>query len=70
LIGNVPLKDKPTSPILLFIWLFDDYKTYDFLKDSAEKLNRLSIIDQDKRLIVNGNLKGGSTLFLNTLTNT
>jgi hypothetical protein len=37
-IANVPLKEKPTSPILLFVWYFDDIKTYDFLKDDPKNL--------------------------------
>jgi hypothetical protein len=66
-IGNVPLKENLTSPIVLFVWHFEDNKTYDFVKDDAQKLNRVSIIDQDKRLIVYGNLKGSSTLYFNAL---
>ena len=66
-VGNVPLKDKPTCPIVLFLWHFENNKTYDFVQDDPQTLNRRSIIDQDKRLIVYGNLKGGSTLYLNAL---
>jgi hypothetical protein len=55
------LKVKPTSPILLFVLHFDDSKTYDFVKDDPQKLNGLNIIDQDKRLIVYGISKGGSS---------
>ncbi len=66
LIGNVSFKDKSTSPIL-FVWHLDDIKTYDFVNDDPQKLNRHTIIDQDKRLTVYGSLKGGSTLFFNTL---
>jgi hypothetical protein len=66
-IGNVPLKENPTSPIVLFVWHLEDNKTYDFVRDDAQKLNRPSIIDQDKRLIVYGNLKGLSTLYFNAL---
>jgi hypothetical protein len=66
-LGNVPLIEKPTSPIVLFVWHFEDNKTYDFVRDDAQKLNRPSIIDQEKRLIVYGNLKGLSTLYFNAL---
>jgi hypothetical protein len=66
-IGNVPLKDEPTSPIFLLVWHFDDNKTYDFLKDDPQKLSRTSIIDQDKRLIVYGDLKVGNSLYFNAL---
>jgi len=66
-IGNVPLIDKPTCPIVLFVWHFEDNKTYDFVQYAPQTLTRQSIIDQDKRLIVYGNLKGGSTLYFNAL---
>jgi hypothetical protein len=66
-IGNVPLKDKPTCPIGLLVWHFEDNKTYDFIQDDPQILSRRSIIDQNKRLIVYGNLKGGSTLYFNSL---
>ncbi len=49
-VGNVPLKNKPTFPIVIFVWHFEDNKTYDFVKGDAHKLSRTSIIDQDKRL--------------------
>jgi len=64
-VGNMPLKDNPTSPIVLFVWHFEDNKTYDFVQDDPQTLSRRSIIDQGKRLIVYGNLKGGSTLYFN-----
>ena len=63
-IGNVPLIEKPTPPIALSVWHLEDNKTYDFVRDDPQKLNRPSIIDQEKRLIVYGNLNGLSTLFL------
>jgi hypothetical protein len=66
-IGIIPLKDKPICPIIVFAWNFEDNKTYDFLKDNPQKFNRNNIIDQDKRLIVYGDLKGGSTLYFNSL---
>jgi hypothetical protein len=66
-IGNVPLKDKPTCPIVLFLWHFEDNKTYDFVQVDPQTLSRRSIIDQDKRLLVYGNLKGGSSLYFSTL---
>jgi hypothetical protein len=66
-IGNVPLIDKPTCPIVLFVWHFEDNKTYDLVQYAPQTLTRQSIIDQDKRLIVYGNLKGGSTLYFNAL---
>jgi hypothetical protein len=66
-LGNVPLKDKPMSPIVLFVWHFEDNKTYDFLQDDPQTLNRRGIIDQDNKLIVYGNLKGLSTLYFNAL---
>ena len=66
-VGNVPLKDKPTCPILLFAWHFEDHKTYDFATEDPQKLNRHCIIDQDKKLIVYGDLKAGHTLFVNNL---
>ncbi len=47
-VGNVPLKDKLTSPIVLFVWHFEDNKTYDFVQDGPQTLNRRSIINQDK----------------------
>jgi hypothetical protein len=40
-VGNVPLKDKPTSSIILFAWHFDDHKTYDFLRDQKMTLKSL-----------------------------
>ncbi len=67
LIGNLPLKDKPTPPILLFVLHFDDNKTYDFTKDDPQKLNRRSIIDQNKKLIIYSDLKDMNTLYFNTL---
>jgi hypothetical protein len=66
-IGNIPSKDKPICPIIVFAWHFEDNKTYDFLIDNPQKFNRNNIIDQDKRLIVYGDLKGGSTLYFNSL---
>ncbi len=60
----MPLKEKPTCPILLFLWHFDDRKTYDFLKYDPKKLNMHGIID-DKRLIVYGSLKAGNTILFN-----
>jgi hypothetical protein len=42
--------------MLLFVWHIDVHKTYDYLKDRAEKLIRHNIIDQDKRLIIYGDL--------------
>ncbi len=66
-IGNVPLIEKPTSPIVLFVWHFEDNKTYDFLLDDPQTLSRRSIIDQNNKLIVYGNLKGSSTLYFNNL---
>jgi hypothetical protein len=66
-IGNVPLIDKPTCPIVLFVWHFEDNKTYDFVQDDPQVKMIRSIIDQDKRLIIYGNLKGGSTLYFNAL---
>jgi hypothetical protein len=66
-IGNVPLKEKPTSPIVLFLWHFEDNKTYDFVQHDPQTHSRRSIIDQDKRLLVYGNLKGGSTLYFDAL---
>jgi N-acetyl-anhydromuramyl-L-alanine amidase AmpD len=66
-IGNVPLKDKPTSPIVIFLWHLEDNKTYDFLQDDLQKVSRHCIIDQDNKLIVYGNLKGLSTLYFNNL---
>jgi hypothetical protein len=62
-IGNVSLKDKPTSPIFLFPWHIDDHETYDFLIDNSQKINRDCIIDQNKRLIVYGDLRDRNTLF-------
>ncbi len=62
------MKDKPTYLNVLFVWHFED-KTYDLLKDDPQKLTKASIIGQDKRLIVYGNLKGASTLYLNALIN-
>jgi hypothetical protein len=61
------LIEKPTSPILLFVWHLEDNKTYDFLQDDPQILSRRSIIDQDNKLIVYGNLKGLSTLYFNYL---
>jgi hypothetical protein len=66
-IGNVPLIEKSTSPIVLFVWHFEDNKTYDFLQDDPKTLSRRSIIDQDNKLTVYGNLKGSSTLYFNIL---
>jgi hypothetical protein len=66
-IGNIPLKDKPTCPIVLLVWHFEDDKTYDFIQDDPQILNRRRIKGQNKRIIVYGNLKGGSTLFFNPL---
>jgi hypothetical protein len=66
-IGNVPLKDKPSCPILLYGWHIDDHKTYDFLKDKPQKISRHCIIDQNKRLIVYEDLRNGNTLYLNSL---
>jgi hypothetical protein len=66
-IGNVPLKDKPTCPIVLFLWHLEDNKTYDFLQDDPQTISRRSIIDQDNKLNVYGNLKGLSTLYFNNL---
>ncbi len=60
----MPLKEKSTRPMLLFVWHIDDCKTYDFLKDDPQKLNRHGIID-DKRLIIYGSLKVGNTLYFN-----
>ena len=37
------------------------------VRDDPQKLNRLSIIDKEKRLIVYCNLKGLSTLYFNSL---
>jgi hypothetical protein len=66
-IGIIPLKDKPICPIIVFAWNFEDNKTYDFLIDNPQKFTRNNVIDQDKRLIVYGDLKGGSTLYFNSL---
>src|SRR5882724_11456213 len=66
-IGNIPLKDKPTFPILLYGWQIDDHKTYDFLVDNLQKISRHCIIDHDKRLIVYGDLREGNTLYFNGL---
>ena len=66
-IGNIPLKDKPICPIIVFAWHFEDNKTYDFLIDNPQKFTRNNVIDQDKRLIVYGDLKGGNTLYFNSL---
>src|SRR5882724_6948518 len=66
-IGNIPLKDKSTCPILLYGWQIDDHKTYDFLVDYPQKISRHCIIDNDKRLIVYGDLREGNTLYFNGL---
>jgi hypothetical protein len=38
-LGNVPLIEKPTSPIVLFVWHLEDNKTYDFLQDDPQTLS-------------------------------
>jgi hypothetical protein len=53
--------------IIVFAWHFDDNKTYDFVNDKPQTLSRRSINDQDNRLIVYSDLKGGSTLYFNSL---
>jgi hypothetical protein len=66
-LGNVPFKENPMSPIVLLVWHLEDNKTYNFVQTEPQTLSRKGIIDQNNKLIVYGDLKGGSTLYFNAL---
>lgn len=66
-VGIVPINDKLIYDILFYVIHKEDEKSYDFVSESPKKNIRNCMIDQDKRLIVYEDLKGGNTLYFNTI---